>query len=61
MYLATGEKVRAAFQVIVVIILYNHIFVTFSNLRNKFGTYDDWILRFNEILTAELRYKLSQA
>jgi hypothetical protein len=57
MYFSPGDKVRAAFEVIILILLFYHIFVTLSTLRNKFRNYDDWSLRFSEILTTKQKSK----
>jgi hypothetical protein len=57
MYFTTGDKVRAVFEVIIFLLLVYHIFVTASTLRNKFRSYDDWSLRFKEILTTKQKEK----
>lgn len=57
MYFTIGDKVRAFFEVVVVLLLGYHIYVTSSTLKNKFKSYKDWSTRFNEILTTKQKEK----
>lgn len=61
MYFTASDKVRAFFEVVIVLLLGYHIFVTVTTLKNKFKCYDDWSSRFNEILTTNQKEKRKTA
>lgn len=57
MYFTAGDKVRACFEVIILLLLIYHIYVTTTTLKNKFKSYKDWSSRFYEILTTKQKEK----
>ena len=56
-YFATGDKIRAFFEIVLILILIYHIYVTVTTLKNKFKNYNDWNTRFKEILTKNQQEK----
>lgn len=56
-YFTPSDKLRAFLEIVVVLLLIFHIYVTVSTLKTKFKNYDDWSLRFYEILTTKQREK----